>query len=154
MEFPEWELVVVGGGGQEVVLKQFVQNNRLGNVRFEGYQKNTKAYFMSASVLAAPSRREGFPMVLLEAMSQGCVPVCFDSFSAVHDIVCDGRDGFVVPAFDERRFCDALRRLMTDSSLLSRCAGNAKESSRRFAPENVMPKWEALFDALLCGEVS
>ena len=152
MELPEWELVVVGGGGQETVLKEFVQNHRLVNVRFEGYQKDTAEYFKTASILAAPSRREGFPMVLLEAMSHGCVPVCFGSFSAVHGIICDGQDGIVVSAFDEFCFCDALRKLMTNGSLLSRCASNARGSSKRFAPENVLPKWEALFDTLLCGE--
>lgn len=43
---------------------------------------------------------EGFGMVLTEGMAFGCVPLAFNSFPSLRDIVDEGRDGFIIPPFD------------------------------------------------------
>ena len=61
-------------------------------------QQNT---IKRAPILCMTSNYEGFPMVLVEAMQYGCVPFAFDSFPSLYDIINDGINGVIVPAFDE-----------------------------------------------------
>jgi glycosyltransferase involved in cell wall biosynthesis len=73
---PETKVVMVGDGlllGDTVRLA-----GELGvakNIFFEGYQKDPIAYFQQSKILIMPSRSEGLPTSMLEAMACGCVPV-------------------------------------------------------------------------------
>lgn len=64
----------------------------LRNIEFKGTQPS-EPYYAESSVLCMTSTYEGFPMVLIEAQQYGCVPMAFDSFEAVHDIIEDGENG-------------------------------------------------------------
>jgi len=46
------------------------------------------------------SRFEGWPMVLMEAMQMGVVPVVYNSFESLSDIVVDGENGYIIPNND------------------------------------------------------
>ena len=86
-----------------------------------------------ADVLAAPSaptkrgKREGIPIVLMEAMASG-VPVVASRISGIPELVEDGVSGLLVPPRDPRSLADALARLHADSSLREALApaGRAK----------------------------
>ena len=117
----------------------------LSRVEFVGANTDVEPHLKTAAILAAPSRYEGFPMVLGEAMAHGTVPVCFDSYSALRDIVTDGEDGVIVPAFDVVAYANALRRLMSDEKLLRGMSEKALVSVERFSANRVLPMWEALF---------
>lgn len=43
---------------------------------------------------------EGLPMTLIEAMHYGCVPIAFDSFAALYDLIDNGNNGFIIPNND------------------------------------------------------
>ena len=87
----------------------------------------------SADVLAAPSvptkqgKREGIPIVLMEAMASG-VPVVASRISGIPELVEDGVSGLLVPPADARSLASALARLQADPSLRERLAvsGRAK----------------------------
>ena len=70
----------------------------------------------SASVFAFTSRREGFPMVLLEAMAVGLPVVAYDCPTGPSDILTDGVDGHVIPNGRTRLFVEALGGLMEDEA--------------------------------------
>ncbi len=147
----DWRLTIVGDGYQREELEAFVRDRNLPRVEFVGYQSDPSPYFARAKILAFPSRREGWGLVLVEAMSNGCVPVAFDSYGAVHDIIEDGVNGLIVPAFDIDGYAAALRKLMNNVDLFAKMQSAALCTPDKFAVEKVAAKWEALFTELERG---
>ena len=145
--FPEWSLRMVGGGDKNdmLLLKTLAGTLGLARVSFEGFQK-PGPYYREASIFCMTSAYEGFGLVLVEAASFGCVPVAFDSYAAVRDIIDDGENGALVPAFDLDAYAETLARLMLDDALRERLAKNAlAQIPAKFSPEKIGAQWEALF---------
>jgi glycosyltransferase involved in cell wall biosynthesis len=143
----DWCLTIVGDGCERRALE--MQAGDLARVNFIGYQSDPSPYFARAKIFAFPSRREGWGMVLVEAMAYGCVPVVFDSYSALHDIVSDGRDGIVVPAFDIRMYAKALDKLISEPLLCQSYGFEARAVMRRFDVSAVDRDWQSLFQQIL-----
>ncbi|MDR1406323.1 MAG: glycosyltransferase [Prevotellaceae bacterium] len=139
----DWKLVIVGSGDDEQYCRQWAQKRKLQNVVFEGKQ-NPVSYYRQASVFMMTSAHEGFPVTLLEALQMGVVPVAFDSFSAVHDIIQDGHNGLLVPNNDIKTYAAQLIRLMENEPLRHTMAQNAVESSGRFELSGVIKAWVTL----------
>lgn len=139
----DWTLRIVGDGPERARLEESAKG--LPRVEFVGYESDPMPFFADARIFAFPSRREGWGLVLVEAMAHGCVPVAFESYSAVFDIVDDGETGFLVPAFDVEAYADRLLSLMEDRALLDSLSRAAAESVDRFSVERIGAKWERLF---------
>ena len=147
--FPAWSLRFVGDGDYLPALKELAGTLGLERVRFEGFQK-PEPYYREASIFCLTSVYESFGNVLVEAAAFGCVPVAFDSFAAARDIIDDGENGRLVPAFDLDAYAETLARLMSDDALRERLAKNAlAQIPAKFSPEKIGDMWEALFRKLL-----
>lgn len=94
------------------------------------------------------SNYEGFGMVLTEAMAFGCVPLAFDSFPSLRDIVDEGRDGFIIPPFDIDTYAEQCAFLMENENIRSVMAAAAGKKSGKFQIEGIVDRWEALFSEL------
>jgi glycosyltransferase involved in cell wall biosynthesis len=141
-----WKLVVVGDGPDMEQLRRRARG--LPRVSIEGFQ-DPVPYYRAAAVSLMTSAFEGFPMTLVEAQQNGCVPVVMDSFLAVRDIVEDGRTGRIVPDGDVDAMVDAVQELMDDSGLRSELARSAMEASRRYGMDVVAGRWESLFSEVV-----
>lgn len=113
--FPDWKLVIAGGGNDEAkdYLRSLSEKHGVGDcVEFLGQIEDMASVYERFPIFALPSRVEGFPMVLLEAMSQGCVCVSFEMDGAVREMT-DETASFIIPDNDEKKFvaglCDAMR---------------------------------------------
>lgn len=143
---PDWRLVFAGDGPDRANLEAYVRERRIPRVEFLGYVGDMKPLYARASILAASSRREGWPLVLHEAMSQGCVPVAFNSYSAVYDVVEDERNALIIPSFDEEAFGRGLSRLMFDSDRLHTLGRAAIEKARSFDVPHLAEKMMTLLE--------
>jgi glycosyltransferase involved in cell wall biosynthesis len=141
-KYKDWELSVVGDGPDLQATKDMADS--LPRIRFYGL-KEPKPYFLESSIFLMTSAREGFPMVLGEAQALGCVPVVFDSFASLHDIVKDGENGMIAPDGDMEAFVEKVCCLMDDADLRKNMMQKGQETVQRFAAESVARKWEALF---------
>ena len=117
------------------------------NIRFEGFQ-NPLSYQQEASIFCMTSNYEGWGMVLTEAMQCGTVPIAFNSFASVTDIISDGKTGLLVKPFDMREYERKLRKLMDNDELRYKLSLNAKEEIKQKSVKNVVDRWEALFNKL------
>ena len=95
------DLVILGKGSLEAQLK--AQAAALGiadRVRFPGFVANPWAYFSRAELFVLPSRWEGFPTVVAEALACGAPTLVTDCDFGPSEIVEHGRSGWVVPTDD------------------------------------------------------
>lgn len=95
-----------------------------------GYQDSQKVYWAS-DVLVLPSRKEGFPLVIVEAMLSGVVPIRTPAAGA-YDQIEDGKTGFIIGFDDYKMLANRLDQLLSDDKFREKIAINAYN----FAKEN------------------
>lgn len=144
-KFPDWEIIIVGDGKERPKLETQAKN--LERISFVGFQ-SPEQYYRDASILCLTSNFEGFGMVLTEAMAFGTVPFAFDSYSAVHDIIEDGKTGVLVKPFSIKEYADKLAQLMEDKEERDRMSENCMKDVTRFSLDNIVNQWITLFNCL------
>jgi glycosyltransferase involved in cell wall biosynthesis len=148
-DHPDWQLHIYGEGTQRGVLTDKVR--RLGlddQVRLPGYADDFRGVLGGAAAYAMTSRAEGFPMVLIEALSVGLPLVAMDCPRGPGEIVRDGKNGFLVDDCDIAGFGDALRALVEDDELRRDYGRQALEDSHRYTADAVLADWLTLLDDL------
>ena len=104
-------------------------------VRFVGPvpSRSVPAVMADHDVLLLPSRFEGLPLALVEAMAAGCVPVASAIRGVTDFVVSRERDGFLFPVGDLKAAAAILRRLVMEPELLARTSETARQAAgRRF----------------------
>ena len=140
---PQWKLIIVGDGPDKDVLINKAKD--ISNIEFKGYQ-DPREYYEKASIFCMTSIFEGFPMCLTEAMQFGCVPIAFDSFSAVYDIIKPGETGELVKSFDKKEYVGKLIHLIDDETYRKKLSKNAFQYVKRYDIANILPKWIELIE--------
>ncbi len=147
---PEWELKLCGRGKNTRQLRDLVSELGLeGRVILDGPTDDVPGEMAQASIYALSSRFEGFPLVLIEAMSKGMACVAFDCPTGPADIVEDHRNGLLVPPRDVQALSAALMEMVSDEELRRRCGEAALETAERFTMAAIGPRWEAMMHELL-----
>lgn len=143
-----WKFVIVGDGKDKAIYEKMVGDCRIPNVRFEGWQ-DSLPYYMKASVFVMTSIVEGFPMTLLEAKQCGCVPIAYDSFEAVYDVIENGKDGYIVKYNDAESFIERLVSLMVNDDLRIGMAKNGIVSAQKFSVDKIAHEWYDYYNKLV-----
>ena len=144
----DWKLKIVGHGSDLDRYRRFTARHNLQRVSFEGKQ-NSEPYYRTAKLFMMTSSFEGWPLTLIEAQQMGCVPLAFDSFASLPDVITDGENGYIVPYGDLRQYADKMKELMLDADLRRKMAANAIESCKRFEKRVIMEQWKSLLDELM-----
>lgn len=147
-EFEDWRLSVVGGGHLRDSLA--TQADALGvapRVTWHGVVRDPHAFYREASVFALPSRTEGMPNALLEAMGSGLPVVVSDRAPGPLELVEDGVTGLVVPVDDAAALASALSRLARDTDLRRRLGEAAR--ARVSASEHELPRALAAWESVI-----
>ena len=87
-------------------------------------------------------------MVLTEAMQHGVVPMAFNSYSSVTDIIDDNINGILVKPFDEKEYADKLVSLMSDENKYKKMSHASMAKSITFSKEIIVEKWCNLIENL------
>ena len=111
---------------------------------FEGFRSDPFTFMGRASIFALPSRFEGMPNALLEAMAAGLPSVVSDASPGPLEMVSDGEHGLVVPTENHRAFAEALQRLMGDPHLRVRCGEAARTKLRNLDWPVVESHWRSV----------
>lgn len=144
-----WRLDIFGQGEWRDMLQARIAEKGLADsTAVNAPTGDIAAEYAGSSILAMTSNYEGFPMVMIEAMSAGLPVVTFDYKCGPRDIITDCTDGVIVPNGDIRGFADALLRLMADGALRRRMGRAATAVTDRYSEESVMRQWATLFESL------
>ena len=140
-----WTLVIVGHGTSEKLYEEYINQNHVKNVEFVG-KKDPYPYYKNASIFMMTSAYEGWGMTLTEAQQMGVVPIAFDSYSALHDIITNEQNGLIIQNNSTSQFGDKLYELMMYTEGRKKIAVSAVASSYRFDLSKIIEKWSRLFE--------
>lgn len=146
----KWQLDIVGDGQDKTMYEDYTAKH-LKRVTFYG-RRDPKPFYMRSSIFMMTSDFEGWGMTVGEAIVYGCVPVAFDTYSSLHDILTDGYNGCIVPPPPKKNLTEYVTRLktvMTDAENRNKMAQNAINSSKRFSIEAIGSMWNNLFQELV-----
>jgi glycosyltransferase involved in cell wall biosynthesis len=147
---PDWELKLCGRGKNTAKLRdQIAELGLEDRVMLDGPTDDVPGEMAQASVYVLSSRFEGFPLVLIEAMSKGMACVAFDCPTGPADIVDDHRNGLLVPARDVEGLSAALMEMVEDEDLRRRCGEAALVTAEDYTMASIGPLWDEMMQALL-----
>jgi glycosyltransferase involved in cell wall biosynthesis len=140
-----WRLTLVGEGPEGTALKHLCAELEIDDVVFfEGFRSDTQTFLRRASIFALPSRFEGMPNALLEAMAFGLPSVVSDASPGPLEMVRDGVEGLVVPSENVEALSRALERLIQDQDLRERCGAKARTTLASLEWSVIEPRWRSV----------
>ncbi len=146
---PEVTAVVVGKGDAEASLRAMAARMGVSDrVVFAGWTDQPGAWLQSFDVFVLPSRAEGLPLSICEAMLSG-LPVVATAVGSVPEVVVDGTTGLVIPVDDPDALVRALQSLVSDPALRARMGEAGRErAARDFSVTSMVAQYEALYDEI------
>jgi glycosyltransferase involved in cell wall biosynthesis len=141
----EWHLTIAGDGPRRADWESLSHSLGLQQrVDFVGWvdDEQLRKNYDAADIFVLPSRHEGMPNVVLEAMACG-LPVIATGIAGSEELVVDGQTGFLVPVDDPSALAAALKTLLTDPRRV--------QSMGQAGRERVVASytWEAVTDSYL-----
>lgn len=142
-QVPDWKIVIVGSGEDELMLKQMAKDFAVeDSIVFAGQQKNMDRFYRQASFFCMSSRFEGLPMVLLEAQSYGLPMVAFDCDTGPAEIIQDNINGKLVESKSIDELAQAILNMSKeDSYIYSNMVHNSILSTKNWSLDNIYKKW-------------
>ncbi|RZI55621.1 MAG: glycosyltransferase family 1 protein [Rubrivivax sp.] len=115
-------------------------------IRILGWRSDVPALLKALDLVVLPSRWEGMPLAILEAMSSG-VPVLASDIPGNHHLVQDGGDGRLFPLDDDQALASALIDLIDDDATRSRFSAQARAKVlARYTLSDRMEKMTAIYE--------
>ncbi len=147
LALPRGVLVLAGEGASRAGLERAAGAARAGSVRFAGWRTDPWRCLGAADVLVLPSRTEGLPLALLEAMAAG-VPGVATRVGGMPDALDDGRCGRLVPPDDAAALAGALRAGLEPAGTRALVAAARSRVAERYPVERQVRALEALWRRL------
>lgn len=147
-ESDSWSLEIVGDGPDLDQFKNIASTLKIARVTFEGRQ-NPIQYYTEASIFFMASEFEGFPMTLVEAQQMGCVPIAFDSFDSLKEVIKNGENGIIIPNNEKEQYISATTELMLDSERRIRMAKQATIDCKKYSQEEICNEWKKEIESFL-----
>jgi len=144
------ELWLIGDGKLRTELEEQAKNLGIQqNVKFLGYQKNAVEYIKAADIMLVPSKIEGLPGVILEALSCG-VPVIASNVGGIPEVVHNEENGYVIKEFDRAEYISKIKKVLNDEALREKMSKNAKKLIKeKFLMSQIAKHFETLCKEIL-----
>lgn len=150
--YPDWILEIAGQGTPLQVEKfnqLLIKNKCWDKVKFLGFQQDMESLYKRASIFVLSSRYEGFGMVLVEAMSQGCACIACDFKGRQKEIIRNEKEGVICPVGSSDAIKNAIMDLVENTEKRKNIQKNAIERSKAFCFDSIIDKWDALLNNLI-----
>lgn len=142
---------VVGGGDVQRYRRLAEELGVQNRVHFLGEKENPFPEMSQADLFVLPSRSEGFPNVLLEAMALGRAVLAADCETGPDEVI-DGENGRLFPVEDHRTLARHIQKLASDEQERQQMGNRARESVREhFQLETQLSKIECILQEAVSG---
>lgn len=150
-KYPDWCVRLYGDGEEAILLKELVKKTGLEKqVFFMGQVSNVAEKLSKASVFVLPSKCEGMPNALIEAMAMGTAVISTDCpCGGPADLIQNGENGILIAVDDKKALIEALEKLINDEKCRNRLAHNAAQIIKKLHPDIVNRQWKEYIEAKL-----
>jgi len=150
-----WVAAIAGRGEEHASLLALSDSLELSDrVRFLGVRSDVGALLNGADIFVHPSRSEGMPLSVIEAMRAG-LPVIASEVGGLREMIAGGVDGELVPSEDPQALASQLERLLECPRERARLGSAARVSSdHRFGVDSMVEQYLQLYRALSGGRES
>jgi glycosyltransferase involved in cell wall biosynthesis len=146
---PDVRLAILGEGELRGELERLVEERGLaGRIVLPGVRADARAIVAAADVLVLPSRWEGLPLVVLEALAAG-TPVVATAVRGVRELLADGSTGLLVDPDDPAALAAAVRRVLAEPGLAALLAGEGRRLAARHGEVEMVHAYLDLYEALV-----
>jgi glycosyltransferase involved in cell wall biosynthesis len=141
----DWRLVIVGDGSMRPSLEALCSALNIREfVDFPGVSSSVEAWMESAGIFVLPSRFEGFPNVLIEAMAMGAPVISADCPHGPSEIIADNQDGRLVPVGDVEQLAASIADLIKSPARREELGAQAQRVRTRYHQDTIMALWESI----------
>lgn len=134
------KLFLVGDGALRGALENLVNQLSLsGKVVFTGFRRDIKPILATFDIFILPSKIEGTPISLLEAMAAGKAIVCSD-IPSLSEIVVHGKEALLFEVNNPYKLASAIQVLYLDANLRNELGRNALKKVTRFSTDEIFIK--------------
>jgi starch synthase (maltosyl-transferring) len=141
-------LQLVGDGPDREKLRALAAELGLADVRFLGRSDNVPELLARADVFVLPSRWEGMPTVVLEAMAARC-PVVGTDVIGTRDLIRHGENGLLAPCDDPHSLAEAIDRIAGDETLAAALVANGYKTALEHAASVMLEAHERMYLELM-----
>ena len=144
------ELWLIGDGKLRKTLEQYSCKLGLENsIKFFGYRNDVIGLIKSSTVMVMPSKIEGMPGVILEALSCG-IPVIASNVGGIPEVVIDGVNGYIIEDFNHDNYINHIEKLAYNSELYSKFSNNGKHIIQdKYLLSNVAKNFERIYESVV-----
>lgn len=144
------QVIILGEGEQRPVLERLAVDLGVSDrVELRGWVDNPRAYLPEFDVMALPSRSEGFPLAIVEAMLAARAVVA-THVGSVAEAVVDGETGFLIGKDNADGLAVVLHRLRDDPALRIRLGRRGREvAAAHFTAKDMAASYERLWYKIL-----
>ena len=148
----DWQLLIVGKGKskQTKLLSSLIDKYNLSEtVKLLPPTNNIQGLYKDSGMYVMSSRFEGLPLVLIEAAAMGLPAVSFACQTGPEEIIEHEKTGLLVPPLNIDALASAIQTCILNDNLRIEFSKNAASYvGEKFSTENIIDKWESLFNQL------
>ena len=147
--FPEHHLVILGEGQERASLEKQIKGFELEDrVHLPGQKKRPFSILKNSSIFVVPSRFEGFPNGLCEAMAHGLPVISSSSITAPLSVIRNDFNALVIEDNNSDMLAEALITLLNNPQKAKELGHNAQHIMDEISAEKVCAQWESLIDSV------
>jgi glycosyltransferase involved in cell wall biosynthesis len=143
-EEPCAHLLLIGDGQLKQSMERRIRVENIPNVHFLGFRGDVPRLLQSADIFVLPSRREGLPRSIMEAMAAG-KPVVATDVRGNRDLVGNGVTGILVKLGDVVGLAQAILQLIHDPELRLRMGEAGREKMQAYSLDHVIKEMSEIY---------
>lgn len=151
-EYSEWSLEIAGIGSEQSIefLNKLIEENGVKNsVKLIGFHNEIENMYRESSIFVLSSRYEGFGLVLIEAMSQGCACIACDYGGRQREIIENEENGILCPTDEVNKLAESIQKLISNSQYRELLQKNAPKRAMQYELMAIMERWEDLLNKVV-----
>jgi len=138
----ELKLLIVGEGKKREDIEILILENKLENKVFLlGQKDNVKDYYLQCEMFVLSSKYEGFPNVLVEALSNSCASISVDCPTGPSEIIENNENGLLLSNGNINEMIKSIDKLYSDEKMKDKFRKNGKKSISHLNIEKIVKQW-------------